>query len=199
VHHDPLAGLDDRADDAYGGRELSLHRRREVRHGNVALRQGVANETAWRMAARVQIDQPPNTEMLQPRQRAMAAASCVPEFPRHMILLSRIFNFTSPSEAAMDLGDITQLVLVATTALVLGRVGLALARLVEHRALRPSALTPESEDRVRYLEGECALLRQEVTELQERQDFTERALLHDTARPRESALAPVQERVLTPR
>lgn len=99
----------------------------------------------------------------------------------------------------MDLGDITQLVLVATTALVLGRVGLALARLIERRSSRTPAPPPDAEDRLRALEEECTFLRQEVTELQERQDFTERALLHDPAQPRSAAPDPSQARVLTPR
>jgi hypothetical protein len=98
----------------------------------------------------------------------------------------------------MDLGDITQLVLVATTALVLGRVGLALARLIERRASAVSVPTPESEDRLRGLEEECSLLRQDLTELQDRQDFTDRALLHDPAKPHAPAPAPFEERVRTP-
>lgn len=97
----------------------------------------------------------------------------------------------------MDLGDLTQLVLVATTALVLGRVGLAFARLIERRS--SPALNPDSEDRLRVLEEECTLLRQEVSELQDRQDFTERALLNDPAQSKGPASAPSQERVPTPR
>jgi hypothetical protein len=105
----------------------------------------------------------------------------------------------SAPEAEMDLGDITQLVLVATTALVLGRVGLALARLIERRSSGPAPLAPESEDRLRLLEDECTLLRQELTELQDRQDFTERALLHDAGkRPSREPVAP-EPRALTPR
>jgi hypothetical protein len=99
----------------------------------------------------------------------------------------------------MDLGDITQLVLVATTALVLGRVGLALARLIERRPSGASVSSPESENRLRLLEDECTLLRQELAELQERQDFTERALLQDSGRPQVPARARSEERVLTPR
>jgi hypothetical protein len=99
----------------------------------------------------------------------------------------------------MDLGDVTQLTLVATTALVLGRVGLALARLIERRFSGTSTPNPESEDRLRVLEEECSLLRQELTELQDRQDFTERALLQDSARPNVPAPARPEERVLTPR
>jgi hypothetical protein len=99
----------------------------------------------------------------------------------------------------MDLGDITQLVLVATSALVLGRVGLALARLMERRASTKPSLPPEAEDRLRALEEECHTLRQELIEVQERQDFAERALLQDPPRARPgSPLAP-QERIVTPR
>lgn len=99
----------------------------------------------------------------------------------------------------MDLGDITQLVLVATTALVLGRVGLALARLIERRSSGAAALAPESENRLRVLEDECTLLRQELTELQDRQDFTERALLHDAGKPPSREPVAPEPRVLTPR
>jgi hypothetical protein len=99
----------------------------------------------------------------------------------------------------MDLGYLTQLVLVATTALVLGRVGLAFARLIERRSSAASALNPDSEDRLRVLEEECTLLRQELSELQDRQDFTERALLHDPAQPKVPASAPSERRVPTPR
>ena len=100
---------------------------------------------------------------------------------------------------AMDLGDITQLVLVATTALVLGRVGLAFARLIEHRASRQPTLTPETEDRLRALEGECSTLRQELTEVQERQDFTERALLQSPAQTRPTSSQAPREKIVTPR
>ena len=99
----------------------------------------------------------------------------------------------------MDLGDITQLVLVATTALVLGRVGLALARLIERRSSGQSGVPEKTEERLRVLEDECLTLRQELTELQERQDFTERALLRDSSQgqlPLSQALA---ERIVIPR
>ena len=99
----------------------------------------------------------------------------------------------------MDLGDITQLVLVATTALVFGRVGLAFARLLERRASSKPTLTPEAEDRLRTLEDECSALRQELTEVQERQDFTERALLQDPTRARPAGSHPPRERIVTPR
>jgi hypothetical protein len=101
--------------------------------------------------------------------------------------------------AAMDLGDITQLVVVATTALVLGRVGLAFARLIEHRASSRPTLTPETEDRLRALEGECSTLRQELTEVQERQDFTERALLQSPGQARPTSPPARREKIVTPR
>jgi hypothetical protein len=83
----------------------------------------------------------------------------------------------------MDLGDITQLVLVATSALVLGRVGLALARLIERRSSSPVSFSGAAEERLRALEDETLALRQDLTELQERQDFTERALVRDPGQP----------------
>ena len=99
----------------------------------------------------------------------------------------------------MDLGDITQLVLVATTALVLGRVGLALARLLERRASGKPSSSADAEDRLRVLEEECNLLRQELTEVQERQDFTERALLHDSGSGKPFSPEAIPDRVVTPR
>jgi hypothetical protein len=100
--------------------------------------------------------------------------------------------------AALDLGDITQLVLVATTALVLGRVGLALARLIERRSAGQPGLAGEAEERLRILEDECLNLRQEITELHERQDFTERALLPAPAPARPAPSEAPPERVVTP-
>jgi hypothetical protein len=99
----------------------------------------------------------------------------------------------------MDLGDITQLVLVATTALVLGRVGLALARLIERRSAGQPGEPEETGERLRVLENECLTLRQELTELQERQDFTERALLHDSSQGQLRRSKALAERALTPR
>jgi hypothetical protein len=99
----------------------------------------------------------------------------------------------------MDLGDVTQLVLLATTALVFGRVGLALARLIERRSSAGSGVAAEAEDRLRTVEDECLALRRELAELQERQDFTERALLHDPAQRRSAPVEPLPERVITPR
>ena len=83
----------------------------------------------------------------------------------------------------MDLGDITQLTLVATAALVIGRIGWSLARLIDRRALRSPALSDEAAERIGLLEQEQLALRQELAELQERQDFTERALVREPQRP----------------
>ena len=80
----------------------------------------------------------------------------------------------------MDLGDLTQIVLVVTVAATLGRVGFALARLIERRAATPSPLPAAVEDRIQRLEDEYGALRQDVAEIQERQDFTERALLRES-------------------
>jgi hypothetical protein len=99
----------------------------------------------------------------------------------------------------MDLGDITQLVLVATTALVLGRLGLALARSIERRSSGQPGLPGEVGERFLALEDECLSLRQELTELQERQDFTERAFLHDTGQGKPLAPKVVPEPAVTPR
>jgi hypothetical protein len=99
----------------------------------------------------------------------------------------------------MDLGDITQLVFVATTALVLGRIGLAVGRLIERRASGKTAATPETEDRLRALEEECSALRQELTEVQERQDFTERALLQDPVRAIPATRQAPRKEIVTPR
>jgi hypothetical protein len=99
----------------------------------------------------------------------------------------------------MDLGDITQLVLVGTTALVLGRVGLAVARLIERRSSGQPGFPGEVGERLAALEGECLSLRQELGELQERQDFTERVLLHDSAQGKPVVPNVVPERVVTPR
>jgi hypothetical protein len=94
----------------------------------------------------------------------------------------------------MDPGDLTQLIAVITAALVFGRVGLAFSRMIERRGSPSPALPDEAEDRIRNLEGECATLRQEVAELQERQDFTERALLHDPARAKPAPRSSLPDR-----
>lgn len=97
----------------------------------------------------------------------------------------------------MDPTEFTQLLFVCTAALVMGRVGLALGRVIERRWAGPSAPSPDAEDRLRAVEDECLTLRREVADLQERQDFAERALLHDPARAR-PAIEPPAERVVTP-
>jgi hypothetical protein len=99
------------------------------------------------------------------------------------------------SELTMDPGDLTQLILVSTVALVLGRVGLAFARMLERRTAAPSA---ETDDRLRTVEDECLALRREMAELQERQDFAERALLQDPARARPAPVEATPERPVTP-
>jgi hypothetical protein len=98
----------------------------------------------------------------------------------------------------MDAGDVTQLIFVVTIAGIMGRVGLAFARLVERRAAGKPSLPEGADERLRALEGECMALRQEVAELQERQDFTERALVQDSARQR-PALPADRDRARTPR
>jgi hypothetical protein len=96
----------------------------------------------------------------------------------------------------MDLGDLTQLAFVATFTLVIGRIGWSLARLIDRRASRQPASADDAAERIRTLEDEQLALRQELVELQERQDFTERVLLREE-RPRLDLPAP--ERVATPR
>jgi hypothetical protein len=99
----------------------------------------------------------------------------------------------------MDPVDVIQLVFAGTTALVLGRIGLALARYVERRLSGRQDAAPGADNRLRAVEDECTLLRQELSELQERQDFTERVLLQEgdrqPLRPADSA----EQRVVTPR
>jgi hypothetical protein len=95
----------------------------------------------------------------------------------------------------MDLGDITQLAVVATITLVFGRIGWSLARLIDRRASRQPSVSEEAAERIRSLEEEQMALRQELAELQERQDFAERAMLREQ-RPRADIAAP--ERVVTP-
>ena len=95
----------------------------------------------------------------------------------------------------MDLGDITQLKLVVTFTLVVGRIGWSLARLIDRRACRQPALTDDAAERIRTLEDEQLALRQELVELQERQDFTERVLLREQHPPLD---LPAPERVVTP-
>jgi hypothetical protein len=99
----------------------------------------------------------------------------------------------------MDPGDLTQLILVVTSALVIGRVGLALARLIERRSSAPPGMAADSVERIRAVEEECLTLRREIAELQERQDFAERALLHDPGREAPAAPPVLPDRMVTPR
>jgi hypothetical protein len=98
----------------------------------------------------------------------------------------------------MDPGDITQLALLTLTFVVLGRIGWALARLIDRRGAAGPAASPELAERLRALEEEQLAVRQELAELQERQDFTERSLVQDPRQTR-PAPAPLPGRVVTPR
>ena len=93
----------------------------------------------------------------------------------------------------MELYEITQIMLIATGGIIFARLGLALARRIERRPVEPVTPAP-GEDRLRALEAECAVLRQELGEVQERQDFTERLLLPD---PKAGGVP--EKRVPTPR
>ena len=96
----------------------------------------------------------------------------------------------------MDLGEISQLAVVATITLVFGRIGWSLARLIDRRSSRASSVSDDAAERIRSLEEEHMALRQELSELQERQDFTERALLRELRPQSDSSVA---ERLATPR
>ena len=63
------------------------------------------------------------------------------------------------------------------------------------KASRQPALTDNAAERIRTLEDEQLALRQELAELQERQDFTERVLLREQRPPLD---LPEPERVVTP-
>jgi hypothetical protein len=99
----------------------------------------------------------------------------------------------------MNAYDVTQILLIATAGLVFARFGLALARRVETRSSAQAGLEPAAEDRLRALEEECVILRQELSEVQERQDFTERLLLESHAAPKLSPSESSDGRILTPR
>lgn len=75
----------------------------------------------------------------------------------------------------MDFGDFAEeplaLFLVAAAAVVLGRAGWALARILECRFLAHRGSSPEAEGRLLWLEEECTSLRRDVTDLKDRQDF----------------------------
>lgn len=98
----------------------------------------------------------------------------------------------------MNVIELAQLAMIATGAVLLGRVGFAMTRWLERR-LNPSRLGAEAEDRLQVLEEECGRLRQEVTELQDRQEFTERALLNPPPSPGLRAPQEHDERFPTPR
>jgi hypothetical protein len=99
----------------------------------------------------------------------------------------------------MNAYDVTQILLVATAGMVLARFGLALARRLESRLPTQGGLPPAAEDRLRALEDECAILRQELAQVQERQDFTERLLIESHAAPKLSPSESPPGRVPTPR
>jgi hypothetical protein len=99
----------------------------------------------------------------------------------------------------MDLGDITQVALVATTIAVFGRIGWALARLIDRRSVAGSGLSTEAAERIRALEDEQAAVRQQLAELQERQDFTERVMVRERAEIRPPATGALAEPAITPR
>jgi hypothetical protein len=84
----------------------------------------------------------------------------------------------------MDLGDITRLALLASAAFAFGRLVASLAHLIERQTSSMRDLAPEEDERLRALEEECNTLRQEVTEIAERQDFTERTLAQNQGRAR---------------
>jgi hypothetical protein len=98
----------------------------------------------------------------------------------------------------MDPVNIIQLVFAGTTALVLGRMGLALARYFERR-LAGTESANQAESRLRAVEDECTMLRQELSELQERQDFTERVLHQAPVRERLPHLETPGKKAVTPR
>jgi hypothetical protein len=97
----------------------------------------------------------------------------------------------------MDPVNIIQLAFAGTAVLVLGRVGFAVAWYLERRLSGAPTPSPEGEDRLRAVEDECALLRHELSELQDRQDFTER-VLQDPARGRIARPEAPEDRVVTP-
>lgn len=97
----------------------------------------------------------------------------------------------------MDIGYLTQLAVIATATLVFGRMGWAVAKLIDRRASRPGALPEDAAERLRALEEEQVALRHELDDLQERQDFTERALLREPGTERPPAPS-LPDRAVTP-
>jgi hypothetical protein len=99
----------------------------------------------------------------------------------------------------MDPVNVIQLVFAGTVALVIGRMGFALARYVERRLSAGQGANQEAESRLRAVEDECTLLRQELSELQERQDFTERVLHQAPGQQRLAHPDSAEKRIVTPR
>lgn len=98
----------------------------------------------------------------------------------------------------MDPYDITQITLVLSAGLVLARIGMALARRIERRPDPDAQLAAAAEDRLRSLEEDSAIMRQELMELHERQDFTERMLQSKSEPPRALRSERPEERAITP-
>ena len=97
----------------------------------------------------------------------------------------------------MDIYDITQITLVLSAGLVIARVGMALARRIERRPELDPRLDAAAEERLRALEEESSILRHELQELYQRQDFTERLLQSKSDRRPARAELP-DERPVTP-
>ena len=98
----------------------------------------------------------------------------------------------------MDIGELTQLTFVMTTALIMARVGWAAARWIDRRGSGDRGAHPELAERLRVLEDEHLAVRQDLAELQERQDFTERALVRERAPSQPRAPEMLPERGVTP-
>lgn len=98
----------------------------------------------------------------------------------------------------MDIYDVTQITLIAGAGLVIARIGLALARRIETRSEAASTLNDMAEERLRALEEESALMRGELIELHERQNFTERMLQTMPDRLRSIGAGSPEGRAVTP-
>lgn len=98
----------------------------------------------------------------------------------------------------MDPVNVIQLAFAGTAVLISGRLGFALARYVERRLLGAQSANQEPDSRLRAVEDECTLLRQELSEMQERQDFTDRLLQQGQIRGRLSHLNSAEQRLVTP-
>jgi hypothetical protein len=97
----------------------------------------------------------------------------------------------------MDIYDVTQIALVVSAGLVLARVGLALARRIERGPECDSRMNAVTEDRLKALEEESSIVRHELVELHERQDFAERMLQSKPERAR-SVSGASMDPVVTP-